>query len=57
MSDLRPAVRGVLGQRAHRRLLQATVEVARAVFSGPPSFSMHQTDELVFEAVARLGPT
>jgi GAF domain-containing protein len=60
MSDLRPAVAaGVLGaEEAHRQLLQATVEVARAIFSAKAATVFlydDQTDELVFEAVAGLG--
>ncbi|MGH3082120.1 MAG: GAF domain-containing protein [Gaiellaceae bacterium] len=60
MSDLRPAVAaGVLGaEEAHRQLLQATVEVARAIFSAKAATVFlydDQTDELVFEAVAGMG--
>jgi len=60
MSDLGPAVAaGVLGaEEAHRQLLQATVEVARAIFSAKAATVFlydDQTDELVFEAVAGLG--
>ena len=60
MSDLRPAVAaGVLGaEEAHRQLLQATVEVARAIFAAKAATVFlydDQTDELVFEAVAGLG--
>lgn len=60
MSDLRPAVAaGVLGaEEAHRQLLQATVEVARAIFSAKAATVFlydEQTDELVFEAVSGLG--
>ena len=60
MSDLRPAVAaGVLGaEEAHRQLLQATVEVARAIFSAKAATVFlydEQTDELVFEAVAGMG--
>jgi GAF domain-containing protein len=60
MTDLRVAVAaGVLGaEEAHRRLLQATVEVARAIFSAKAATVFlydDQTDELVFEAVAGLG--
>jgi GAF domain-containing protein len=60
MTDLRSAVAaGVLGaEDAHRQLLQATVEVARAIFSAKAATVFlydDQTDELVFEAVAGLG--
>jgi GAF domain-containing protein len=60
MTDLRSAVAaGVLGaEEAHRQLLQATVEVARAIFSAKAATVFlydDQTDELVFEAVAGLG--
>jgi GAF domain-containing protein len=60
MSDLRPAVAaGVLGaEEAHRQLLQATVEVARAIFAAKAATVFlydDQTDELVFEAVAGMG--
>jgi GAF domain-containing protein len=60
MADLRAAVAvGVLGaEEAHRRLLQATVEVARAIFSAKAATIFlydGATDELVFEAVAGLG--
>ena len=60
MSDLRAAVAaGVLGaEEAHRQLLQATVEVARAIFAAKAATVFlydDQTDELVFEAVAGLG--
>jgi GAF domain-containing protein len=60
MTDLRVAVAaGVLGaEEAHRRLLQATVEVARAIFSAKAATVFlydEETDELVFEAVAGLG--
>jgi GAF domain-containing protein len=60
MTDLRVAVAaGVLGaEEAHRRLLQATVEVARAIFSAKAATIFlydEETDELVFEAVAGLG--
>ena len=60
MSDLRSAVAaGVLGaEEAHRQLLQATVEVARAIFSAKAATVFlydDQTDELVFEAVAGMG--
>lgn len=60
MSDLEAAVAaGVIGaDEAHRSLLQATVEVARAIFGAKASsvFLLDQaTDELVFEAVAGEG--
>ena len=60
MSDLRAAVAaGVLGsEELHRRLLQATVEVARAIFSAKAATVFlydEETDELVFEAVAGEG--
>jgi GAF domain-containing protein len=60
LTDLRSAVAaGVLGaEEAHRQLLQATVEVARAIFSAKAATVFlydDQTDELVFEAVAGLG--
>ncbi len=60
MSDLRAAVAaGVLGtEDAYRSLLQATVEVARAIFHAKAAsvFLLDQeTDELVFEAVAGEG--
>jgi GAF domain-containing protein len=60
MTDLKLAVAaGVLGtEEAHRRLLQATVEVARAIFSAKAATVFlydPETDELVFEAVAGLG--
>ena len=61
MSDgLRAAVAaGVLAsEEAHRSLLQATVEVARAIFSAKASsVFLHdeETDELVFEAVSGEG--
>jgi GAF domain-containing protein len=60
MSDLEAAVAaGVLGaDEAHRALLQATVEVARAIF-GAKAASVFLLDEdaeeLVFEAVAGEG--
>lgn len=60
MSDLEAAVAaGVLGaDEAHRSLLQATVEVARAIF-GAKAASVFlldvEADELVFEAVAGEG--
>jgi GAF domain-containing protein len=58
--DLRAAVAaGVLAsEEAHRALLQATVEVARAIFSAKASTIFlfdEATDELVFEAVAGQG--
>jgi GAF domain-containing protein len=50
---------GVLAsEEAHRALLQATVEVARAIFSAQASSVLlydETTDELVFEAVAGAG--
>jgi GAF domain-containing protein len=60
MSDLEAAVAaGVLGaDEAHRALLQATVEVARAIFGAKAAsvFLLDEgTDELVFEAVAGEG--
>jgi GAF domain-containing protein len=60
MSDLRAAVAaGVLASEdAHRRLLQATVEVARGIFSAKAATVFlydSETDELVFEAVAGAG--
>jgi GAF domain-containing protein len=60
MSDLRSAVAaGVLGaEEAHRRLLQATVEVARGIFSAKAATVFlyePETDELVFQAVAGMG--
>jgi GAF domain-containing protein len=60
MTDLRSAVAaGVLGaEEAHRQLLQATVEVARGIFSAKAATVFlydDQTDELVFEAVAGMG--
>jgi GAF domain-containing protein len=60
MTDLRVAVAaGVLGaEEAHRRLLQATVEVARAIFSAKAATAFlydEETDELVFEAVVGMG--
>jgi GAF domain-containing protein len=59
-SDLRAAVAaGVLGaETAYRELLQATVEVARAIFKAKASSVFlldEETDELVFEAVAGEG--
>jgi GAF domain-containing protein len=58
--DLRAAVAaGVLAsEEAHRRLLQATVEVARRIFDARASSVFlydEATDELVFEAVAGEG--
>jgi GAF domain-containing protein len=58
--ELRAAVAaGVLAsEEAHRRLLQATVEVARGIFSAKASSVFlydEATDELVFEAVAGEG--
>lgn len=58
--ELRAAVAaGVLAsEEAHRRLLQATVEVARGIFSARASSVFlydEATDELVFEAVAGEG--
>jgi GAF domain-containing protein len=60
MTDLRAAVAaGVLGaEHAYRELLQATVEVARAIFKAKASSVFlldEETDELVFEAVAGEG--
>ena len=60
MSELRSAVAaGVLGaEEAHRRLLQATVEVARGIFSAKAATVFlyePETDELVFQAVAGMG--
>jgi GAF domain-containing protein len=60
MSELRAAVAaGVLAsEEAHRRLLQATVEVARGIFSAKAATVFlydAETDELVFEAVAGAG--
>src|SRR6266567_4327490 len=60
MSDLEAAVAaGVLGaDEAHRSLLQATVEVARAIFGAKAASVFlldEETDELVFEAVAGEG--
>jgi GAF domain-containing protein len=57
---LRAAVAaGVLAsEAAHRRLLQATVEVARGIFAAKASSVFlydEETDELVFEAVAGEG--
>lgn len=60
MTDLRAAVAaGVLGaDDAYRALLQATVEVARAIFRAKASSVFlldEEADELVFEAVAGEG--
>lgn len=60
MSDLEAAVAaGVLGaDEAHRSLLQATVEVARAIFDAKAASVFlldEEADELVFEAVAGEG--
>jgi GAF domain-containing protein len=60
MTDLEAAVAaGVLGaDEAHRALLQATVEVARAIFGAKASSVFlldEEADELVFEAVAGEG--
>jgi GAF domain-containing protein len=60
MADLRAAVAaGVLGaEDAYRALLQATVEVARAIFKAKAAsvFLLDEaTEELVFEAVAGEG--
>ena len=60
MNDLRAAVAaGALGsEESYRELLQAIVEVARAIFGArASSVFLHdeQTDELVFEAVAGEG--
>jgi len=60
VSDLEAAVAaGVLGaDEAHRSLLQATVEVARAIFGAKAAsvFLLDEAaDELVFEAVAGEG--
>ncbi|MFL5960229.1 MAG: GAF domain-containing protein [Gaiellaceae bacterium] len=60
MSDLEAAVAaGVLGaDEAHRSLLQATVEVARAIFCAKAASVFlldEEADELVFEAVAGEG--
>ncbi len=60
MSDLDAAVAaGVLGaDEAHRALLQATVEVARAIFGAKAASVFlldEEADELVFEAVAGEG--
>jgi len=58
--DLRAAVAaGVMAsENAHRSLLQATVEVARGIFSAKAATIFlydEATDELVFEAVSGLG--
>jgi GAF domain-containing protein len=60
VSDLEAAVAaGVMGaDEAHRALLQATVEVARAIFGAKAASVFlldEETDELVFEAVAGEG--
>ena len=60
MSDLEAAVAaGVLGaDEAHRALLQATVEVARAIYGAKAASVFlldEETEELVFEAVAGEG--
>ncbi len=60
MSELEAAVAaGVLGaDEAHRSLLQATVEVARAIFGAKAASVFlldEEADELVFEAVAGEG--
>jgi GAF domain-containing protein len=60
MADLRAAVAaGVLAsEEAHRKLLQATVDVARGIFSAKAATVFlydDETDELVFEAVAGEG--
>ena len=60
MSELEAAVAaGVLGaEEAHRSLLQATVEVARAIFNAKAASVFlldEEADELVFEAVAGEG--
>jgi GAF domain-containing protein len=60
MSDLEAAIAaGVLGaDEAHRALLQATVEVARAIFGAKAASVFlldEEADELVFEAVAGEG--
>ncbi len=60
MSDLEAAVAaGVLGaDEAHRALLQATVEVARAIYGAKAASVFlldEEADELVFEAVAGEG--
>ena len=60
MSDLEAAVAaGVLGaDEAHRALLQATVEVARAIFGAKAASVFlldEEAEELVFEAVSGEG--
>jgi GAF domain-containing protein len=60
VSDLEAAIAaGVLGaDEAHRALLQATVEVARAIFGAKAASVFlldEEADELVFEAVAGEG--
>ena len=60
MSDLEAAVAaGVIGaEEAHRALLQATVEVARAIFRAKAASVFlldEEAEELVFEAVAGEG--
>ncbi len=60
MSELRAAVAaGVLGsEELHRRLLDATVEVARGIFAAKAATIFlydEETDELVFEAIAGEG--
>lgn len=60
MSDLQAAVAaGALGaEEGYRSLLQATVEVARAIFAARASSVLlldEEADELVFEAVAGEG--
>jgi GAF domain-containing protein len=60
VTDLRAAVAaGVMGaDHAYRELLQATVQVARAIFKAKASSVFlldEETDELVFEAVAGEG--
>ena len=60
MSDLEAAVAaGVLGaDEAHRALLQATVEVARAIYGAKAASVFlldEEADELVFEAVSGEG--
>jgi GAF domain-containing protein len=60
MSDLQAAVSaGVLGaEEGYRSLLQATVEVARAIFKAKAASVFlldEETEELVFEAVAGEG--
>ena len=60
MSDLEAAVAaGVIGaDEAHRSLLQATVEVARAIFGAKAASVFlldEEAEELVFEAVAGEG--